>query len=127
LTRAQYDNTIRDLLGLDEAHAATFGLDEEDGGFKSNAKAPVKELQIERYQQTAEALGARVAADPGMVARACAAPAPLRTPAWTTCWGASGRASIAGLSRRPRLSATGPCSRLPRGRTGPSRMRWRWW
>lgn len=74
LTRAQYDNTIRDLLGVNESLAGSFGLDEEDGGFQSNAKAPVKELQIERYQQTAEDLAGRVVATPGTLAKSCAPP-----------------------------------------------------
>ena len=56
LTRAQYDNTVRDLLGIDAHPAADFGLDEQGGGFASNFKAPVELLQVERYQQAAEEL-----------------------------------------------------------------------
>jgi hypothetical protein len=64
LTRAQYANTVRDLLGVEVGEtAAGFGLDELDGGFASNAKAPLKELQIEKYLEGADALAAKASAD----------------------------------------------------------------
>src|SRR5262245_5634539 len=74
LTRVQYDNTIRDLLGITGNPGAPLGLDEEDGGFASNAKAPLKELQIERYQQIAEDLAARAVTNLAKLAP-CAPPA----------------------------------------------------
>jgi hypothetical protein len=74
LTREQYNNTVRDLLGIGDAPAASFGIDEQDGGFHSNSKAPVKELQIERYLQTAEELAQKAVANPGSLALACAPP-----------------------------------------------------
>jgi hypothetical protein len=56
LTRAQYDNTVRDLLGIDSNPAQDFGHDEEGGGFASNYRAAVEPLQVEHYQRAAEAL-----------------------------------------------------------------------
>jgi Protein of unknown function (DUF1592)/Protein of unknown function (DUF1588)/Protein of unknown function (DUF1595)/Protein of unknown function (DUF1587)/Protein of unknown function (DUF1585) len=63
LTRAQYDNTVRDLLGIDTDPAQDFGLDEEDGGFASNDRAPVESLQVERYQTAAEGLASKAVAN----------------------------------------------------------------
>jgi hypothetical protein len=74
LTRAQYNNTVRDLLGIDGDAAAGFGLDEDEGGFAANGKAPVKELQIDKYRETAEALAAKAVADLKRLAP-CAPPA----------------------------------------------------
>ena len=54
LTGEQYDNTIRDLLGLDVQLSADFSPDERIGPFKSNAAAPVGELQVEQYMSAAE-------------------------------------------------------------------------
>ena len=73
LTRAQYNNTVRDLLGATGDVASSFGLDEEEGGFVANTKAPLKELQIEKYQQVAEDLGTKAAANLARIAP-CAAP-----------------------------------------------------
>src|SRR5882757_5587537 len=40
LTRSQYNNSVRDLLGIDNSPAAEFALDEKVGPFFSNASAP---------------------------------------------------------------------------------------
>jgi hypothetical protein len=74
LTRAQYNNTVRDLLGLTGDVAASFGLDEDEGGFAANAKAPVKELQLEKYREAAEELAVKALADLPRLAP-CAPPA----------------------------------------------------
>jgi hypothetical protein len=63
LTRAQYNNTVRDLLGIAGAPASAFGLDEDEGGFAANAKAPVKELQLEKYREVAEELAGKAVSD----------------------------------------------------------------
>jgi hypothetical protein len=63
LTRAQYRNTVRDLLGVDADPALAFALDEDEGGFKANSRAPVKELQVEQYQKAAESLAALAVSD----------------------------------------------------------------
>ena len=62
---AQYNNTVRDLLGITGDVAAGFGLDEQEGGFAANSKAPLKELQIEKYQEVAEALAGKAVGQPG--------------------------------------------------------------
>jgi hypothetical protein len=54
LTREQYANTIRDLLGLNDP--VDLPIDEGVGGFYSNVIAPVTELHIEKYRSAAEAL-----------------------------------------------------------------------
>src|SRR5712671_5073696 len=56
LTRSQYNNTVRDLLGLATNPAATFSLDEKVGPFFSNATAPISELGAEQYLNAAETL-----------------------------------------------------------------------
>lgn len=63
LTRAQYDNTIRDLLGLDLGLAAGFVSDEKVGTFDSNAIASVTELSVEQYMDAAEQLAAEAVTD----------------------------------------------------------------
>ena len=59
LTREQYANTIRDLLGITDAPTDDLPIDEGAGGFYSNVIAPVSELQIEKYRSTAEALATK--------------------------------------------------------------------
>jgi hypothetical protein len=74
LTRAQYNNTVRDLLGVGGDPAAGFGLDEDEGGFAANSRAPIKELQLEKYREVAEDLASKAAADMGRLVP-CAPPA----------------------------------------------------
>src|SRR5690606_17281240 len=61
LTRKEYDNTVRDLLGDDSSPASSFAEDEKVGGFDSNAVAPVSLLGVEQYQAAAESIGSRAA------------------------------------------------------------------
>jgi hypothetical protein len=56
LTQSQYRNTIRDLLGLEADMVEGFTADEKVGPFKSNAVAPVVDLQVEHYMDAAEIL-----------------------------------------------------------------------
>jgi hypothetical protein len=75
LTRAQYNNTIRDLLGLTGDFAGTFAGDEDAGGFRSNITSPVSEPQVEQYLRAADDLaGKAIAAGVNKVAP-CAQPA----------------------------------------------------
>ena len=62
LTRIQYNNTIRDLLGLTGDHGASFAGDEDAHGFKSNLISPVSEPQVEQYNKVAEELGTKAVA-----------------------------------------------------------------
>jgi hypothetical protein len=75
LTRAQYNQTVTDLLGIEGDHAADFGLDEPGGGFAANGTAPVASLQVENYERVAEALADRAVQNPEQLARCAAAPA----------------------------------------------------
>jgi hypothetical protein len=59
LTHAQYDNTVRDLLGAGGDPAAAFAEDEEQAGYAANTQLPVQELQLTQYQQAAETLAAQ--------------------------------------------------------------------
>lgn len=74
LTRIQYNNAVHDLLGIFGDYAESFAIDEEEAGFKSNARAPVKELQLEAYQQAAEDVAAAAVSNLSRIVP-CAPPA----------------------------------------------------
>jgi hypothetical protein len=61
LTRAQYDATVRDLLGDESAPAQSFVGDERHGGFQSNT-AVIADLQVDQYRQAAALLAEAAAA-----------------------------------------------------------------
>jgi hypothetical protein len=64
LTRLEYDNTIRDLLGLDLKLAARFPPDAVAGGFSNNASVlTISPLLAEKYMEAAETLAAEVVED----------------------------------------------------------------
>jgi hypothetical protein len=66
LTRQEYNNTVRDLLGDTSAPADRFPADEVSGGFGNNAAVlSVSPLLAEKYQEAAEALAARAVSDLG--------------------------------------------------------------
>jgi hypothetical protein len=79
LTRAQYNNTVRDLLGLSGEFGATFAGDDDAGGFRSNVVSPVSEPQVEQYYRTAEDLATRAVA--GGLAKLAPCPPPRPEPA----------------------------------------------
>jgi hypothetical protein len=54
LTRQEYDNTVRDLLGDDTAPARDFTPDEQVAGFEANAVAPLSKNQLDEYMSVAE-------------------------------------------------------------------------
>src|SRR4051794_6736529 len=58
LTRAQYDNTVRDLLGISGHPAADFSEDEVVAGFAANTVLPVQGIQLEQYDEGAADLAA---------------------------------------------------------------------
>jgi hypothetical protein len=62
LTRLEYDNTIRDLLGDPSAPAAAFVPDEPVAGFAANAVAPISQAQLEQTLAAAEAVAERAVA-----------------------------------------------------------------
>ncbi|HTJ80931.1 MAG TPA: DUF1592 domain-containing protein [Polyangiaceae bacterium] len=61
LTREEYNNAVRDLLGDTTRPADAFPPDEVVGGFETNNLAPVTAPLVERYMDTAEALAAAAA------------------------------------------------------------------
>ncbi|XXT15411.1 DUF1592 domain-containing protein [Sorangium sp. So ce429] len=63
LTRFEYNNTVRDLLGTSLTPADQFPVDEIAGGFNNNASVlTVSPLHAEKYLLAAEALAAEAAA-----------------------------------------------------------------
>ena len=59
LTRTEYNNTVRDLLGTSLAPADGFPPEEVTGGFNNNATVlTVSPLLAEKYMEAAEALAA---------------------------------------------------------------------
>ena len=63
LTRSQYDNTVRDLLGVTGNPSEALSPDEKAGTFFSNGTAPVTELVAEQYMRVAEDIAQTVMAD----------------------------------------------------------------
>ena len=63
LTRREYNNAVRDLLGDDSRPADDLVPDESISGFASNSVAPVTKLQVEDYVTVAESLAAKAVAD----------------------------------------------------------------
>jgi len=64
LTRVEYNNTVRDLLGDTSAPADRFPPDEISNGFANNAAVlSVSPLLAEKYQEAAEALAATAVKD----------------------------------------------------------------
>jgi hypothetical protein len=62
LTHAEYNNTIRDLVGLREDFAANFAGDEDAGGFAANTGSPVTEDQADQYHAAADAIATKAVA-----------------------------------------------------------------
>lgn len=68
LTRTEYDNTLRDLLGITGSVAAGFVPDEKLGAFDANVSSPVSELALEDYFGGASEIADLVASDPKRLA-----------------------------------------------------------
>jgi Protein of unknown function (DUF1592)/Protein of unknown function (DUF1588)/Protein of unknown function (DUF1587)/Protein of unknown function (DUF1585)/Protein of unknown function (DUF1595) len=65
LNRAEYNNAIRDLFGIDMHPADDFPSDEVGAGFDNNADVlSVSPMLIEKYLQAAEKIAAAVIVDP---------------------------------------------------------------
>jgi hypothetical protein len=75
LTHAEYNNTIRDLLGLREDFAAGFAGDEDAGGFAANTASPVSEDQADQYHAAADAIATKALAAGLSKLAPCAPPA----------------------------------------------------
>jgi hypothetical protein len=66
LTARQYQNVVRDLVGM-EAGIDEFTADESVGTFAGNTQAAVAPVQVDAYRAAAERVGAAVAAAPNLV------------------------------------------------------------
>jgi hypothetical protein len=62
LTRLEYDNTLRDLLGEDPRIARDFTEDERAGTFTGNSFTPISEMQFTQYATAAGTVAERAAA-----------------------------------------------------------------
>jgi hypothetical protein len=70
LNNAEYDNTVRDLLGVSSSAAASFIADEKALGFDTIAAAfGMTDAQYEQYFNSADNLAEQVFADPALRAR----------------------------------------------------------
>ena len=56
LTREQFNNTVRDLIGASGRPADNLADDEKIGPFHSNAIAPITDLQVQQYGEVARTL-----------------------------------------------------------------------
>jgi len=66
MTRFEYNNTVRDLLGDSTEPARDFPIEEEAHGFANNANdLVVTPALAEKYMLAAEGVASRAAADPG--------------------------------------------------------------
>jgi hypothetical protein len=59
LTHEEYNNTIRDLLGVEGNFAADFAGDEDANGFAANTTSPVDENQADEYHTAADAIATK--------------------------------------------------------------------
>jgi hypothetical protein len=65
LTREQYDNAVRDLLGVEGHPSLSLSADEKLAAFFSNSVSPVTRLSVEQYADAAEEVALR-AVDSGL-------------------------------------------------------------
>jgi hypothetical protein len=63
LTRMEYDNTIRELIGEDLKLSKEFVFDEKAGEFAANFFTPLTEVQFAQYATAAEAVAEKAAAN----------------------------------------------------------------
>lgn len=73
LTRAEYNNTVRDLLRDEGRPADAFIADEVVAGFEANTVAPLSEAQLVEYMDAAEVLADRAVAERWESVVGCAA------------------------------------------------------
>jgi hypothetical protein len=63
LTRDQFNNTVRDLIGATGRPADNLSDDEKIGPFHSNAIAPITELEVQQYGEVARTLATAAVAN----------------------------------------------------------------
>ena len=80
MTRVQFNNTVRDLVGASGTPADAISPDERIGPFASNAIAPVTDLVVEQHMEVAAAL-----ARDAQARMATLSPCDLAADSGTTC------------------------------------------
>lgn len=80
LTRDQFNNTVRDLIGATGKPADALAPDEKMGPFHSNAIAPITDLVVQQHQETARTLATEARARMATIA-----PCDLAADTGTTC------------------------------------------
>ena len=80
LTRDQFNNTVRDLIGATGTPGDALGPDERIGPFASNAIAPVDETLVQQHQEVAASL-----ANAAKARMSTISPCNLTTDTGTTC------------------------------------------
>ncbi len=61
MTRLQYNNTVRDLFGIENDPAEALSPDEKVGPFVSNSRTPITDLLVEQHLEVAVSLAAQLA------------------------------------------------------------------
>ena len=67
LTRLEYDNTIKDLVGEDLQLSKDFAFDERAGEFAANFFTPISEMEFNQYATAAEAVAEKAVTALGSV------------------------------------------------------------
>ena len=67
LTRDQFNNTVRDLIGATGQPADNLADDEKIGPFHSNAIAPITQLEVQQHGEVARALATAAVANIGKI------------------------------------------------------------
>ncbi|QDT61299.1 hypothetical protein SV7mr_38340 [Stieleria bergensis] len=81
LNRSEYNNTVRDLFGLDLRPAETFPSDEVGAGFDNNGDVlSLSPMLVEKYMTAAEDVSQKVIIDPRELPRLDLSVAPDRIP-----------------------------------------------
>lgn len=80
MTRDQFNNTVRDLIGATGKPADALAPDEKMGPFHSNAIAPITDLVVQQHQETARTLATEAKARMATIA-----PCDLAADTGTTC------------------------------------------
>lgn len=80
LTRDQFNNTVRDLIGASGTPADALAPDERMGPFASNAVAPITELLVQQHQEVAASLALAAKERMSQIA-----PCDLNADSGTTC------------------------------------------
>jgi hypothetical protein len=85
LNNLEYDNTIRDLLGVTSNARATFNSDEKAEFDNNAATLAIGDTRVEQYWAAADAIATQAFADPNLAARVLTCTQPDTAPADSKC------------------------------------------